>query len=293
MKETMTTISVLMPTYRDSAAAIETAELLHSQLRPTDELLIVDNGSGVEHQQPCEAFMRQHPGVAIRLLICDTRGSYAARNMGAEHARGDILAFIDAGCLPCAGWLEAIRAHFAAHPGSRVAGPIEMTYKYSPPALVELVDARVHLNQDRYVSEGWAATANFAMLRAAFVALGGFDQRLQSSGDFEFGMRARAHGHSISWCADMLVQHEARHTLHELLKKRRRIRLGQVQIAALAEFPDTRRRAMEANGVALPVGEQRIYPPMSAARWWLVRLATRALHTYERFCRVYERHAKT
>jgi glycosyltransferase AglI len=290
----MTTISIVMPTYRDSAAAIETAELLRSQLRTTDELLIVDNGSGVEHQQLFEAFTRQHPDVAIRLLICDTRGSYAARNMGAAHARGDILAFTDAGCLPCAGWLESIRDHFAAHPpGSRVAGPIEMTFKHSPPALVELVDARAHLNQDRYVSEGWAATANVAMVREAFVALGGFDQRLQSGGDFEFGIRARAHGHGIAWCDGMVVRHESRYTLHELLKKRRRIRSGQVQIAGLAEFPDVRRRASQANGVARQVGTQRIYPPMSAARWLLARLATRLLHTYERFCRIYERCLRT
>ena len=288
----MTTISVVMPTYRDSAAAIETAELLCSQLRTTDELLIVDNGSGIEHQEQCEAFARQHPGVAIRFLICDTRGSYAARNMGAAHARGDILAFTDAGCLPCAGWLESIREHFVAHPGSRAAGPIEMTYKYSPPGLVELVDARAHLNQDRYVSEGWAATANTAMRRDAFLALGGFDQRLQSGGDFEFGMRARAQGHTIAWCADMVVRHESRHTLRELLKKRRRIRLGQVQIAGLAEFPDVRRRALQANGVPRQVAPQRVYPPMGMGRWLLARFATRLLHQYERFCRVYERHFK-
>nr|WP_145546201.1 glycosyltransferase family 2 protein [Variovorax boronicumulans] len=289
----MITISVVMPTYRDSVAALETAELLCPQLRTSDELLIVDNGSGPKHREVFEAFARQHPGVAIRILVCEARGSYAARNMGAAHARGDILAFTDAGCLPCAGWVDAIRSHFAEHQGSRVAGPIEMVFKHSPPALIELVDARAHLNQDRYVAQGWAATANTAMVREAFVALGGFDQRLQSGGDFEFGMRARAHGHSIDWCAAMVVRHESRYTLHELLKKRRRIRLGQRQIAGLAEFPEVRRRAMEANGEVREIGAPRAYPPMSAARWLLARLATRLLHTYERFCRVYERHAKT
>jgi glycosyltransferase involved in cell wall biosynthesis len=289
----VTTISIVMPTYCDAAAALETAALLCPQLRALDELLIVDNGSGIEHRQLFEAFMRQHPGLAIRLLICDTRGSYAARNMGAAHARGDVLAFTDAGCLPCAGWLDAIRGHFAADAGIRVAGPIEMVFKHSPPKLVELVDARAHLNQDRYVAQGWAATANTAMVREAFVAVGGFDQRLQSGGDFEFGMRARAHGHSIAWCAGMVVRHESRYTLHELLKKRRRIRLGQRQIAGLAEFPEVRQRAVQANGPAREVGSPRVYPPMSAARWVLARLATRLLHTYERFCRVYERHVKT
>lgn len=282
----MVKISVVMPTYRDSAAAVATAALLRMQLGPADELLIVDNGSGAEDQEVCEAFARQHPGGAIRVLVCGTRGSYAARNMGAAHASGDILAFTDAGCLPCAGWLEAIRGHFATHHSSRVAGPIEMTYKYSPPSLVELVDARTHLNQGRYVAEGWAATANTAVRRAAFLAVGGFDQRLQSGGDYEFGIRARAHGHEIGWCSAMVVQHEARHTMHELMKKRRRIRLGQAQIAGLTEFPALVQRAAQMSGEGPRNAVPRTYPPMSTARWLLARLACRLLH-------LYERHSKT
>lgn len=282
----MTTISIVMPTYQDSAAAVATAEILRGQLQHGDELLIVDNGSGADHQAVCEAFAGRHPGLGIRVLVCSTRGSYAARNLGAAHASGDILAFTDAGCLPCAGWLEAIRSQFTADAPSRIAGPIEMTYRYSPPSLVELVDARTHLNQSRYVAEGWAATANTAMRRQAFLALGGFHPSLQSGGDYEFGVRARAHGHGIAWCPGMLVQHEARHTVHELMKKRRRIRLGQAQIARLAEFPELRHRALLAGTGGLPVEGGRIYPPMSMARWLLARMACRLLH-------VYERHSKT
>lgn len=278
----MTTISIVMPTYQDSEAAVATAEILRVQLQEGDELLIVDNGSDADHQAVCAAFASRHPGLGIRVLVCSTRGSYAARNVGAEHASGDILAFTDAGCLPCVGWLEAIRSQFTADAPSRIAGPIEMTYRYSPPSLVELVDARTHLNQGRYVAEGWAATANTAMRRQAFLAVGGFHPRLQSGGDYEFGIRARAHGHGIAWCSGMLVQHEARHTVHELMKKRRRIRRGQAQIAGLAEFPDLLHRALQTDAGSLPDADRRIYPPMSMARWVLARLACRLLHVYER-----------
>ena len=283
----MAKISVIMPTYQDSEAAVQTAAALRPQLTATDELLIVDNGSGAPHQQVCEAFAHQHRGAGIRVLVCSTRGSYAARNLGAEQASGDILAFTDAGCVPCAGWLEAVRGHFASQPDSRVAGPIEMTYAYDPPALVELMDARIHLNQDRYVAQGWAATANMAMRRDAFFALGGFHRRLQSGGDYEFGIRAMAQGHAMGWCPAMVVQHEARNTLPALMQKRRRVRAGLAQVTGLAEFPELLQRAAGARrGTSLPT-QKRVYPPMSGLRWQLARIAGRLLHEYEsRFSRV-------
>lgn len=278
----MPKISVIVPTYRDADAAVRTAEAVCAQLTAADELLIVDNGSEAPHRQACEAFARRHPAAAVRVLVCGARGSYAARNLGAAQAGGDVLAFTDAGCVPRAGWLQALRGQFAAHPQSRVTGPIEMTYARGRPSLVELMDARMHLNQDGYAAQGWAATANMAIRREAFLALQGFHPRLQSGGDFEFGIRAMAHGHAIGWCSGMVVQHEARGTFGELMKKRRRVRAGHVQVAGLAEFPGLLQRAAQASQALALQADKRSYPPMSALRWQLGRVAVRLLREYER-----------
>ncbi|KQP21180.1 glycosyltransferase family 2 protein [Pseudorhodoferax sp. Leaf265] len=278
----MSSISVVMPTYRDSAHAITTAARLSRQLGPQDELLIVDNGSGGEHLKACEAYAGQHSGVAIKVLVCGTRGSYAARNLGASQARGDILAFTDAGCVPSEDWLETIRRHFEAGSSDRVAGPIVMTYTNSPPSVVELVDARTHLHQDWYVAHGWAATANTAVRRAVFQIVGGFNQTLQSGGDYEFGIRAHAHGYRIDWCPAMVVEHGARNTVRDLMKKRRRIRLGQAQLASLAEFSALLERAAQAGPIDRPAVARRAYPAVGTTRWLLVRLACRLLYLYER-----------
>lgn len=278
----MAKISVIMPTYRDSEAALQTAAAVCPQLGPGDELLIVDNGSEDAHREACEGYARQYPNVRIRVLVCTARGSYAARNLGGSQAQGDILAFTDSGCVPTADWLQAIRGHFAVHADSRVTGPIEMTYQSQPPSLVELVDARMHLNQDGYAAHGWAATANMAIRAAAFQALGGFHHKLQSGGDYEFGIRAMASGHGIGWCPAMVVQHEARATFGELMKKRRRVRAGHVQVAGLAEFPGLLERAMQASQNVRLQAEPRRYPPMSAVRWQMGRVALRLLREYER-----------
>lgn len=274
-------ISVIVPTFRDADAAIRTARALCAELGAADELLIVDNGSEAPHRAACERFAAAQAQVAVRTLVCPMRGSYAARNLGASQARGDILAFTDAGCVPHPGWLAAVRAHLSAGAASRVTGPIEMTYRRAVPSLVELVDARMHLNQDGYAAQGWAATANMAIWRDAFVRLGGFHRALQSGGDYEFGLRAMAAGHDIGWAPDMVVAHEARTTWRELLTKRRRVRAGHAQVLALPGFAAMREQALHAASLRRLVAHQRGYPAMGAGRWQLGRVATRLLREVE------------
>ena len=56
------------------------------------------------------------PGNA-RLVPAPGPGSYAARNAGAAAARGGLLVFTDADCLPDPGWLAALAAAADAAPG--------------------------------------------------------------------------------------------------------------------------------------------------------------------------------
>lgn len=277
-------LSVIVPTFKDSDAAVATGACIANQMMPGDELFIVDNGSPTLYVDACGVFARSCTSNPVEVLVCTSPGSYAARNFGAERATGEVLVFTDAGCEPQKNWLASIRNHFGNRPESRVTGPIEMTYSRKPPKLVELVDARMHLNQDSYVQQGWAATANMAISRAAFMKLGGFRLGLKSGGDYEFGIRAMGAGDRIGWSPDMVVRHEARDTLKELLKKRRRIRAGHGEVAALPGFTQTLRQVQ-----AMPwTGEKptpRAYPGVGGVQWELTRVARRLLREYEKFAK--------
>jgi glycosyltransferase involved in cell wall biosynthesis len=277
-------LSVIVPTFKDSDAAATTGICIARQMLPDDELFIVDNGSPPAHVKACETFASTITSNLVTVLVCTSPGSYAARNFGAERATGDVLVFTDSGCEPQKDWLASVRDHFRNRPESRVTGPIEMTYSSKPPKLVELVDARMHLNQDSYVQQGWAATANMAILHTAFVQLQGFRLGLKSGGDYEFGIRAMAAGHRIGWSPQMIVRHEARDSFEELLKKRRRIRAGHSEVAALPGFAQALRQVQ-----AIPwTGEKptpRAYPGVGGVQWELTRVARRLLREYEKFAK--------
>lgn len=78
---------------------------LLSQRYPADdyEILLVDNAST---DDSVELARRWHP--AVRVLHQPQVGSYAARNLGLDHACGEVIAFIDSDCEAAPGWLDAL-----------------------------------------------------------------------------------------------------------------------------------------------------------------------------------------
>lgn len=100
-------VSVVIPV-RDEATSIgRIVEAVLAQRQPGTELevIVVDDGSSDSTGAVAEA-----AGATVLRLPGRAEGGTpaAARNRGATIARGDILVFLDADCLPSAGWLDAI-----------------------------------------------------------------------------------------------------------------------------------------------------------------------------------------
>lgn len=82
-------VTVVVPVYDEAACIAECVRSLRAQdFRPL-ELLVVDDGSVDESVRLCE-------DLGVKVLTQDHRGPGAARNLGARHALGNILVFVDA-----------------------------------------------------------------------------------------------------------------------------------------------------------------------------------------------------
>jgi glycosyltransferase involved in cell wall biosynthesis len=178
------------------------------------EILIVDDASD--------------PPLRGALRLDQPSGSYAARNAGIAAARAPLLAFTDADCLPEPRWLEAGLIALGTAP--RAAGRIEMI---GGETYFERLDRARFLRQDRYVDEGFGATANLFVRREVFDAIGTFDARLRSGGDAELGRRASAARFPIVFAPDAVVRHPCRRSARELLGKAHRVGVGFGQTARL------------------------------------------------------------
>jgi glycosyltransferase involved in cell wall biosynthesis len=97
---------VIVPFYNAGKYIEQCAEALLAQSYPPTryEIIMVDNNSTDRSAD----LLRKYP--RIKVLSQQKQGSYAARNQGVAAAKGDILAFTDADCVPFPDWLQKAAA---------------------------------------------------------------------------------------------------------------------------------------------------------------------------------------
>lgn len=153
------------------------------------ELIVVDHGSTDGSRELLQS------RYANECRIADLRGGTiaAVRNQGARLATGSVLSFIDADCVIPPDYLgrliEVLAATGAAATGAEVVPP-------PAPGWVEDVWYRLHRRAGDGEQE-WIGSANLAVLRDAFEAVGGFDEHLVTGEDTELCQRLRARGYRI------------------------------------------------------------------------------------------------
>ena len=217
--------TVILPVLNGGERFRQCLEALRHQTAE-HRLVVIDNGSSDDSARAASE-------VGATVVHESRRSSYAARNRGLGEATSDIVAFVDADCVPDPDWLEhGVRAlrerdwHLCAgrviqEPGRSAAG------RY---------DSQFYLQQEDAVRSGYGATANLFVRVSVFSDVGGF-AHLKSGGDMDFGMRATAAGYRIGYEPAAVVRHPPRQTLLGVLRKSWRISVGHGQLVARGRLP--------------------------------------------------------
>ncbi len=131
------------------------------------------------------------------------------RNLGAAAATGDVLAFIDDDCLPPVNWLKQLQNVLLqvadrGAVGCRMVG-LEKGF-WSECADVSLFWSYMgHVPADANVG-----SAALMVRREAFMEVGGFDETLRASEDWDFCLRLRAKGWHCWFDPSVQVSHDHR-----------------------------------------------------------------------------------
>ena len=97
----MGTISVVIPSLNDAGFLSACLDALARQVRPADEVIVVDNGS-------TDATAEVARAAGARVVTQPVRGIWPATAAGFDAASGDLLARLDADSIPGPGWLAEV-----------------------------------------------------------------------------------------------------------------------------------------------------------------------------------------
>ncbi|MEM7342855.1 MAG: glycosyltransferase, partial [Chloroflexota bacterium] len=165
-----------------------------------------DDGS-----QDDSAALANQMGATLLKTTTGRLGPGAARNQGAQHAKGDVLYFIDADCEIHADTLANIHQIFQAEP---TIDALIGSYDDSPAAPNFLAQYKnlfhhyVHQSSQAEASTFWGACG--AIKRLRFLELGGFDVNLYQRPaveDIELGYRLKQAGGRIRLAKQVQIKH--------------------------------------------------------------------------------------
>lgn len=221
----MAKVSIIIPTYKDWDRLALCLKALTEQTLSPDmfEVIVVNNA--VNDEVP-NSYVVSHNCIIINE---PKPGSYAARNAGLNVAKGEIIGFTDSDCVPDKDWIKNAIIFLENNPNvSRIGGAVKVFSKSKKPGKIELYDMMFAFPQYSYVQAGVSVTANMFSYRKVFDAVGFFIDNTMSGGDFELGKRADDAGFRIGYASDVVINHPARDSFQELIKKARRVGKGQV-----------------------------------------------------------------
>ncbi|MDX9703636.1 MAG: glycosyltransferase [Candidatus Auribacterota bacterium] len=223
-------VSVIVPAYNAEKTMSLCIESLISQDYPKDkyEIIIVDNNSTDETAEIIKSY-------SVTYLLEDKiQTSYAARNTGIRHAKGEILAFTDADCIADKNWLkEGVKA-FADSTIAAISGNM---LPYKPETWIELFQSKQNvLNHAILFSESRLrtkaasiATGNAFFRKMIFDKVGFFYDQWIGGADTDMSYKIqRETDFKLAYFPDAIVYHKHRTSLKELWKQY--VRYGQSDI---------------------------------------------------------------
>jgi GT2 family glycosyltransferase len=183
------------------------------------EIIVVDDGS--EDDTLAVAERRASTDGDLKIVRSPrNRGCPAARNLGLEHAQGEIVAFIDADGFAAPSWLRELVAAFAAD--DAVGGAASTVFFAENPLVLNGAGGIVN-------RQGWAADLSMnesyeraqiasealypmgcgmAVRRLALERVGPFDDRmLNYYDDVDYGIRLWRAGYRVVVAADAWIDH--------------------------------------------------------------------------------------
>jgi len=224
-------ISVVVCSYNGSGTIEETLRELCANPYPSKQIIVINDGS----TDAVPEIAARYP---VELTSTENRGLSAARTLGMDQSRGEIIVYIDDDAYPDEHWLFFLAHAFATQDVGAVGGP-----NIGPPEDGDIAECvanapggPIHVLVSDQVAEHIPG-CNMAYRADALRKIGGFDPQFRVAGDdVDCCWRLMDSGETIGFHPAAMVWHHRRPSISRYLKQQR----GYARAEALLEvkWPD-------------------------------------------------------
>lgn len=170
------------------------------------EVIVVDDGSDADLNQVIQQFGSRP---AIHLLAQPNKGPAAARNKGAQVAKGHIIAFTDDDCQPDRNWLTTLARAFGSGSPAIVGGKTiniltTNIFAATSQLLVDVVYRHYNSNPEQ---SRFFASNNFAIPKEIYSRVGGFNPEFRYAEDRELCDRLLFEGQRLVFEEKAIIYH--------------------------------------------------------------------------------------
>lgn len=224
--EKLPSVSIVVPAYNEGENIGDTIESLLRLNYPKDkmEIIVVDDGSTDNTYEVA----KHYEGETVRVIRKENGGKSSALNTGIEHARGEIIACMDADSVATPDSLR-ILVEYIMEENADAVTPVMHVWK--PKTILEkfqwaeynmsnVMRRALDAMHAQYVVPG-----PFSVFRRdVFEKYGYFEDNITE--DMELAMRIQANGGKIAHASDAIVYTKVPKTIPSLIKQRVRWNLG-------------------------------------------------------------------
>ncbi|HWB50625.1 MAG TPA: glycosyltransferase, partial [Stellaceae bacterium] len=246
-------VSVVVCAYNAERTIYDCLVSLERLNYPDYEVVVVNDGSTDETLAIAESFPY------CRIISQENKGLSVARNVGAEAATGEIVAYTDSDCVADPDWLDYLVGTMETKGLAACGGPnfSPAETRLVPEAVAAAPGAPCHVLLDDEIAEHIAG-CNMAFRRGVLLGIGGFDPIFHAAGDdVDFCWRLQDAGYTIGYSPAAFVWHFRRNTVKAYIGQQKGY--GKAEALLYGKHP----RRFNAFGQAKWSG--RIYGDLSAS----------------------------
>jgi GT2 family glycosyltransferase len=210
--------SIIIPTYNRPKQLMDCLNGIAEMRYPHDqyEIIVVDDGSDISID-----ISDVQSSTNVTLLRQINKGPAAARNLGAECARGRFLAFIDDDCAPAPDWLSMLSEFLNKEPECLVGGYVEniLTNNSYASASQLIIEMAYDYFQTSHNNNMFFSSNNMALSKELFCSLGGFNPAFRTSEDRDLCDRWIMTGYRLRYVPGAIIYHAHHLELHSFFKQ--------------------------------------------------------------------------